>query len=338
LGQFVVVHTGILMSELPSGHDRSVPRSSSPATGRKNSPAVGAARESGSVPRVGVLSLHNSKETKAICNAIGALGCDPVWIREENVTSRIEDGRVRVTPAVDVLLNRLLVTKSERPLEDVQLASLYAESVPVLNHPRAVQRAIHKYRSAVRFAAEGIPVPDAYFARSPRRFEEWTEHLPGRAAHKRTIGTNGREISIAAPGEPVNPRITGEQSFLQEFVDTESDPPFDLRVYVVGDDVVGAMRRHAPEGEWRTNVALGGDVEDVTGELDPIAAEIAVAATDALGLDYSGVDLMPTAGPWIHRASGNSRGDSTIRCPTASPRSTRRRRGTTSSGTRTGSG
>jgi glutathione synthase/RimK-type ligase-like ATP-grasp enzyme len=26
-------------------------------------------------------------------------------------------------------------------------------------------------------------------------------------------------------------------------------------VYVVGDEVVGAMRRYAPEGDWRTNVA-----------------------------------------------------------------------------------
>ena len=34
--------------------------------------------------RVGVLSLHNSKETKAILNAVEDLGHEPVWLRREN--------------------------------------------------------------------------------------------------------------------------------------------------------------------------------------------------------------------------------------------------------------
>ncbi len=37
--------------------------------------------------RVGVLSPHNSKETKAILNAVRALGHEPVWIRDENTSS-----------------------------------------------------------------------------------------------------------------------------------------------------------------------------------------------------------------------------------------------------------
>ena len=60
--------------------------------------------------RVGVLSLHTSKETKAICNAIEALGHEPEWLRRENAAVSIEDGDVTIEPDVDVIANRMLLS------------------------------------------------------------------------------------------------------------------------------------------------------------------------------------------------------------------------------------
>jgi RimK family alpha-L-glutamate ligase len=248
--------------------------------------------------RVGVLSPHNSKETKAILNAVRALGHEPVWIRDENVTSWIEDGTVRVSPTVDVLVNRLLLAKSDRPFEDLQLAAIYAETAPVLNAPRAVSKALHKYRAGVRLAAADLPVPDAYFGRSPRTFDEWPDHLPEDAAHKRTVGTNGRRMSLVSSNDPVAPTIDDEQSFVQEFIETGGDRPSDVRVYVVGDEIVGAMRRYAPDADWRTNVALGGEVEDASDDLGPEPRRLARDAAAVLDLDLAGVDLLSVDGEW----------------------------------------
>jgi RimK family alpha-L-glutamate ligase len=248
--------------------------------------------------RVGVLSTHNSKETKAILNAVRALGHDPVWLRDENVTSRIEDGTVHRTPAVDVLVNRLLLTKSDSLLEDLELAALYEEGTPTLNSSAAVTDALHKFRAGAKLAAAGLPIPDAYFGRSPETFEAWTDHLGGDAAHKRTVGTNGRQMAVVSPGETVGPAIGGEQSFVQALLDGTRDRPSDLRVYVVGGDVVAAMRRYAPDGDWRTNVALGGDVEDATDDLGAEPRRLAVEAADVIGLDVAGVDLMMHEGAW----------------------------------------
>jgi len=248
--------------------------------------------------RVGVLSAHNSKETKAILNAVRSLGHEPVWIRDENVTSWIENGRVRLSPRVDVAVNRLLLTKSDHQLEDLQLAALYGETVPVVNDPDAVTDTLHKYRAGAKLAAAGLPVPDAFFGRSPRTFEEWAEYLPDDAAHKHTIGTNGQRMSVVSPGDPVGPRIDDEQSFVQEFLDDEAERPSDVRVYVVDGEIVGAMRRYAPEGDWRTNVALGGDVAGVTERLGETPRRIATDAAAVLGLDVAGVDLMPVGDEW----------------------------------------
>jgi RimK family alpha-L-glutamate ligase len=66
----------------------------------------------------------------------------------------------------------------------------------------------------------------------------------------------------------------------------------DIRVFVVGGAVLGAIERHAPEGEWRTNVAIGGAPKPF--ELPEAWAQVAVRAAAAVGADYAGVDLLPS--------------------------------------------
>ncbi|SEP14615.1 hypothetical protein SAMN04487948_11689 [Halogranum amylolyticum] len=83
---------------------------------------------------VGVLSLHNSKETKAILNAVEDLGHEPVWLREENSTIRIHSNHVNPEPAVDVLVNRLLLTNTDLPEEQLGLLQSYAQYLT--KHPR----------------------------------------------------------------------------------------------------------------------------------------------------------------------------------------------------------
>lgn len=268
------------------------------ATDSARSSSIDGAQTAAGTQRVGVLSPHNSKETKAILNAVRVLGHEPVWIRDENVTSWIEDGTVQLSPRVDVLVNRMLLTKSDHQLEDLQLAALYEETTPIINPPQAVANTLHKYRAGAKLAAADLPVPDAYFGRSSRTFEEWPEYLPNDAAHKHTIGTNGQDMSVVSPNEPVSPMINDEHSFVQEFLEDTADRPSDVRVYVVGGEIVGAMRRHAPEGDWRTNVAVGGEVEGVTDDLDQRPRRLAKEATSILGLDLAGVDLMPNEGEW----------------------------------------
>lgn len=67
----------------------------------------------------------------------------------------------------------------------------------------------------------------------------------------------------------------------------------DLRVVVVGGKVVAAMERVAQEGEFRSNVELGGRGRVV--QLEKSYADLAVAAANALSLDYCGVDILETS-------------------------------------------
>jgi ribosomal protein S6--L-glutamate ligase len=66
----------------------------------------------------------------------------------------------------------------------------------------------------------------------------------------------------------------------------------DIRVIVVGAKVIGGMRRIAQAGEFRANLHQGGRGERI--DLPDLYSNIAIRATDVLGLDVAGVDVLET--------------------------------------------
>jgi ribosomal protein S6--L-glutamate ligase len=72
----------------------------------------------------------------------------------------------------------------------------------------------------------------------------------------------------------------------------------DVRAFVVGDQVVAAMRRVAQGQEFRSNVHRGGKTETIW--LDDAYRETAVRAAQIMGLRIAGVDMLETAeGPQV---------------------------------------
>jgi len=246
-----------------------------------------------------VLSLHTSKETKAILNAVDDLGHESVWLRRENTAISIEDSEVTLEPDVDIIANRLLLSNTEEPAEGLGLAATFEHIRPMLNTPDAVLGLIHKFATGATLADWNIRVPDALLALSNERLNAGRERFGDVGVYKTAIGTHGGGTWKVDLTEPVNPKVGNRQAFLQELIDRDDQKHRDLRIYTVGDEVIGAMYRYAPEGDWRTNVALGGSVQDAMPELPEEAAETALYAADVLGLDYAGVDLVEGHDGWF---------------------------------------
>ncbi|WP_144905410.1 RimK family alpha-L-glutamate ligase [Halobellus captivus] len=248
--------------------------------------------------RVGVLSLHNSKETKAILNAIEALGHETEWIRAENTVVRFGDGDARFSPDVDVIVNRLLLSNTEQPAEELGLAYTLSGIRPMLNTPDATARAAHKTAAAVALVNEGIPVPKTALALSSPQLNRLREVFGEEAVYKTAIGTHGGGVWKVHMSDPLTANVGKRRAFLQELIGHERDTPRDLRVYVVGEEVIGAMYRYAAASDWRTNVARGGRVEDASESAPVEVLDIARQATTALGLDYAGVDMIGDGDAW----------------------------------------
>lgn len=81
--------------------------------------------------------------------------------------------------------------------------------------------------------------------------------------------------------------------YLQEYLPNGAR---DLRILVVGEEVLGAIYREAPPGEWRANLSQGARCVACVPPAE--AADAAVRATRLLGLDYAGVDLIAGPNGW----------------------------------------
>jgi ribosomal protein S6--L-glutamate ligase len=72
----------------------------------------------------------------------------------------------------------------------------------------------------------------------------------------------------------------------------------DLRVFVVDGQVIGAMKRQAKEGEFRSNLHRGGTATVI--QLTPEERATAIKSAKKLGLGIAGVDLLQSSrGPLV---------------------------------------
>jgi ribosomal protein S6--L-glutamate ligase len=124
-----------------------------------------------------------------------------------------------------------------------------------------------------------------------KRLVEEVGGLP--AIIKLLRGTQGVGVMIATSMKEVATIVEtfwelGQEIFIQEFI-AESKGR-DVRALVVGDRVVGAMRRKARKGEFRSNIHRGGEGKPM--KLPAIYASVAVKAALTVGLGICGVDML----------------------------------------------
>ena len=207
----------------------------------------------------------------------------------------------RLSPG-DVALGRLDVLAS---LDGVEpglwaLERLAASGVTVLNGRQTLLAAHDKLATAQALFAAGVPHPRtshvAPWLPLPElepplvfkpRFGSWGQDVircDDEAAIERTLAYLETRAWYAATG-----------ALAQKLV---SPRGYDLRLVIAGGRVVGAVKRVAAAGEWRTNVALGARREPMQPPAD--ACGIAVAAAAAIDGALVGVDLLPAdVGTWV---------------------------------------
>jgi len=87
----------------------------------------------------------------------------------------------------------------------------------------------------------------------------------------------------------------------------------DVRINVVGGRVVASILRQSTGGDFRSNLTLGGTMAPYT----PTEAEaqLALRATQLLGLDFAGVDvLFGKNGPLLCEVNSNAHFKTTLAC------------------------
>lgn len=174
--------------------------------------------------------------------------------------------------------------------------------VAAANSSQAISTARDKLRSLQLLSRRGVDLPVTGFAHSPKDIEGLIDSVGGPPLVVKLLeGTQGIGVVLAETKSAARSVISAFRQLnadilVQEFI--EEAKGADLRAFVVDKRVVAAMKRQAPDGEFRSNLHAGGTAHKV--RLTPTEIAYAVKATRALGLNVAGVDMLRSSkGPLV---------------------------------------
>ncbi len=166
------------------------------------------------------------------------------------------------------------------------------------NSSSGIANSRDKLRSLQILSKHRIGMPPTTFARDRKDILPAIDRVGGAPVVIKLIeGTQGVGVILAESNKVAEAIIETLQStkqnvLIQKFV-AESKGR-DVRAFVVGDQVVAAMRRVAVGSEFRSNVHRGGTTEPV--ELSDEAKQIAIRSAQIMGLKIAGVDMLEANG------------------------------------------
>jgi ribosomal protein S6--L-glutamate ligase len=166
--------------------------------------------------------------------------------------------------------------------------------VYTLNSSIAISRSRDKLRSLQLLTRKKIPIPITGFASSPINTEDLIKMVGGAPLIIKLLeGTQGKGVVLAETEAAAKSVISAFRQLdadilVQEFI--EEAKGSDIRCFVIGNKVVGAFMRSAAVGDFRSNLHQGGHAVPVT--LTAAETKMAIDATNAMGLNVAGVDLI----------------------------------------------
>lgn len=184
--------------------------------------------------------------------------------------------------------------------KDIYLAKqLEFLGIPVFNSSEAISISDDKIKTYQLLTKAKLPIPRTIIA--PKTFGlhiSFNDNLFDRIIHtfsfplivKEAFGSFGEQVYLVNNEKELRKKvydISDKPFMFQEFIKTSYGK--DLRLQVVGNEVVTAMKRTA-ENDFRANVTAGGKMDPY--QPNETERKIAVLAAKAIGADFAGIDLL----------------------------------------------
>jgi ribosomal protein S6--L-glutamate ligase len=247
--------------------------------------------------KIGVLS--RSEEfwaTSEIMRALREKGVEPVYVKTPEVHLVLEGSKVdavyekKSLSRVDVVIPR--IGRSLTQLGLMLLKHFELMAIPSTLSMDGLLTARNKYLALQALYAAHVKIPETVLIASRNRNEEPTDYLSPPLVMKLLSGTQGIGVMLVRDVKEAGPIIDtlselDQMICLQKFL---PNPGEDIRVFIAGGEIVGAMKRKAAAHEWRSNIHIGG--HGIPHKPTQVEAETAVKAAEAVGVEIAGVDLI----------------------------------------------
>jgi len=173
-----------------------------------------------------------------------------------------------------------------------QLESL---GIAVINSSSSIDMVKDKLQTSQLLAKHGIPIPKTMLVRWPINAALVASEIGFPCVVKVITGSYGKGVHLCQSMSAFNALMEFIESLnakktmiIQEFIDAKVGS--DLRVWVVGGKVIGAMQRTSANNDFRANISGGGKGQqyEINEEIEFLARETA----KIMGLDIAGIDLL----------------------------------------------
>lgn len=175
-------------------------------------------------------------------------------------------------------------------------------NVPTAVESQALVRSRDKLRSLQILARSNVGLPKTVFTNYSKEVKKIIDSVGGTPLIVKLLeGTQGYGVVLAPTRKAAESIIEAFHSMkarviVQEFIQEAKGA--DIRAFIIGNKVVGAMKRQGKEGEFRSNLHQGG-----TGNLIKLSKrerEVALTAAKVMGLSIAGVDMLQSErGPLV---------------------------------------
>ncbi|MBO4541400.1 MAG: RimK family alpha-L-glutamate ligase [Bacilli bacterium] len=183
--------------------------------------------------------------------------------------------------------------------KDIYVAhSLEKQGFRLFNSAKAIWSTDDKMKTHLLLEGSGIRMPKTLSA--PLRYSQkenpvFLKKVMGELTFpivaKENYGSQGKGVFLAKNEQELRDlekRLAFTPHLYQQFI--ESSKGKDFRIIVIGHKAVAWMERESRNGDFRSNIALGGVGKKI--DLPKEFLETAEKASSLLGLDYCGVDLL----------------------------------------------
>jgi RimK family alpha-L-glutamate ligase len=164
-----------------------------------------------------------------------------------------------------------------------------------LNERNAIETCEDKYMTTLRLEESKIPTPETSLVPTENMIDLAHEQVGGKfpVVVKTLNGTQGKGVFIVNEYKALKSTLQaiwsvgdGVEMMLQKYIKSE----YDVRIHVLGDEVIAAMKRVVVDNDFRSNVHLGGKTMKYkpTKEIK----ELAIKSAKSVKCKWAGVDIM----------------------------------------------
>ena len=183
----------------------------------------------------------------------------------------------------------------EQTVAQVYMYEVLNDFIPTINSFEAFRVSEDKFRSNMALSKAGVTTSDFFICHRESdhdhlydRIEKWKKMV-----FKPIDGWGGAGMALLESREnfemlmPFINQMDIRNIYVERFVNYDFS---DYRIDIVDGEFISCYGRKAGGRDWRTNITAGGSV--ILREPDDEVIDVAIRASEALGMDIAGVDII----------------------------------------------